>query len=61
MIEKRLFEILQDMTRKYQKEKYNNRYENEKKDKISEKAGGVKKEKLHIETKSNENEVRSIG
>ena len=39
------------MTRKYQKEKYNNRYENEKKDKISEKAGGVKKEKFHIENK----------
>ena len=36
------------MTRKYQKEKYNNRYENEKKDKISEKAGGVKKEKFHM-------------
>ena len=31
------------MTRKYQKEKYNNRYENEKKYKLSEKAGGVNK------------------
>lgn len=30
------------MTRKYQKEKYNDRYEN-KKYKLSEKAGGVKK------------------
>ena len=39
------------MTRKYQKEKYNTRYENEKKDKISETAGGVKKEKFHIENK----------
>ena len=49
------------MTRKYRKEKYNDRYEkdyeyrtkeiNEKKDKISEKAGGVKKEKFHIENK----------
>ena len=39
------------MTRKYPKEKYNNRYENEKKNKISEKAGGVKKEKFHIENK----------
>ena len=48
------------MTRKYQKEKYNNRYENEKKDKISEKAGGVKR-KTSYRKKSNENEVRSIG
>ena len=38
------------MTRKYRKEKYNDRYEN-KKYKLSEKAGGVKKEKFHIENK----------
>lgn len=34
------------MTRKYQKEKYNNRYVNEK-SKFSEKAGGVEKKTLY--------------
>ncbi len=49
------------MTRKYRKEKYNDRYENEKKDKTFGKSRRSEKGKLHIETKSNENEVRSIG